>query len=166
MELARQLARLGQQVILLDWKMGGRGSIELGVPSSPGITDVLSGCATFEDVIESMPGSTAHVIGAGTNAAGTAAARERDRVSMLLDALDDAYDHVVITGAEPSLRDLFVTIEGRIDAGVVIARHDSHPAAGDFLGLSVAGLDILRYEPMQTGGRAPADLPAAREEVI
>ena len=89
-----------------------------------GIIDVLSGRASFEDVIERMTGSEAHVIAAGSSAAGIAAAKDKDRVNMLLDALDDAYDHVVIAGGRDALRDLFTTIEGRIDAGVVVADGD------------------------------------------
>ena len=82
-----------------------------------------------------MADSAAHVIAAGSSAAGMAAARDKDRVNMLLDALDDAYDHVVIAGKGDGLRGLFSTIEGRIDAGLVV------------LGYTVADLDIIRYEP-------------------
>ena len=121
-ELARQLGRQKQQVILLDWSLDGVGlAPELGVSPTLGITDVLSGRASFEDVIERLSGSEAHVIPAGSSAAGSTAAKDKDRVNMLLDALDDAYDHVVIAGGREAVRDLFTTIEGRIDAGVVVA---------------------------------------------
>ena len=66
---------------------------------------------------------------------------------MLLDALDDAYDHVVIAGGRDAVRDLFTTIEGRIDAGVVVADGDGIAAPGNFLGFNVADLDVIRYEP-------------------
>ena len=42
------------------------------------------------------------------------------------------------------MRDLFTTIEGRIDAGLVIAGDDEDAAPGTFLGLRVADLDIVR----------------------
>src|SRR5581483_9554001 len=146
-ELARQLAREGRQVILLDWSLDGIGlAPRLGVSPTLGIIDVLTGRASFEDVIERMTGSDAHVIAAGSSAAGIAAAQDKDRVNMLLDALDEAYDHVVIAGGREALRDLFSTIEGRIDAGVVVAG-DGHAAPGTFLGFTVADLDIIRYEP-------------------
>jgi uncharacterized protein involved in exopolysaccharide biosynthesis len=147
-ELSRQLARQGQQVILLDWSLDGVGlAAELGVSSTLGIIDVLSGRASFEDVIGRMADSAAHVIAAGSSAAGMAAARDKDRVNMLLDALDDAYDHVVIAGNGGGLRGLFSTIEGRIDAGLVVADGEEHTSPGDFLGYTVADLDIIRYEP-------------------
>ena len=147
-ELARQLAHAKQQVILLDWSLDGAGlAPELGVSPTLGITDVLSGRASFEDVIERLSRSEGHVIAAGSSVAGTAAAKDKDRVNMLLDALDDAYDHVVIAGGREAVRDLFATIEGRIDAGVVVADGEGLTAPGSFLGFNVADLDVIRYEP-------------------
>ena len=147
-ELARQLARAKQQVILLDWSLDGVGlAPELGVSPTLGITDVLSGRASFEDVIERLSRSEGHVIAAGSSVAGTTAAKDKDRVNMLLDALDDAYDHVVIAGGREAVRDLFATIEGRIDAGVVVADGEGVTAPGSFLGFNVADLDVIRYEP-------------------
>ena len=161
-ELARQLARAKQQVILLDWSLDGVGlAPELGVSPTLGITDVLSGRASFEDVIERLSGSQAHVIPAGSSAAGTMAAKDKDRVNMLLDALDDAYDHVVIAGGREAVRDLFATIEGRIDAGVVVADGEGVTAPGSFLGFNVADLDVIRYEP-NTPDHGEADLLTLR----
>jgi uncharacterized protein involved in exopolysaccharide biosynthesis len=153
-DLVRQLARHKQQAILLDWSLDGVGfSHELGVSPTLGITDVLSGRASFEDVIERISRSDAHVIPAGSSAAGTAAAKDKDRVNMLLDALDDAYDHVVIAGGRDALRDLFTTIEGRIDAGVVVSDWEGAVAPGNFLGFNIADLDIIRYEADALGHR-------------
>jgi uncharacterized protein involved in exopolysaccharide biosynthesis/Mrp family chromosome partitioning ATPase len=158
--LTRQLASQKQQVILLDWSLDGVGlAPELGVSPTLGTTDVLSGRASFEDVIERLSRSEAHVIPAGSSAAGTAAAKDKDRVNMLLDALDDAYDHVVIAGGREAVRDLFTTIEGRIDAGVIVADTEAAAAPGDFLGFNVADLDVIRYEP-GAQDRGAASLPA------
>ena len=153
-------------MILLDWSLDGVGlAAELGVSPTLGITDVLSGRASFEDVIARLAGSQAHVIAAGSSAAGTAAARDKDRVNMLLDALDDAYDHVVITGRRDAVRDLFTTIEGRIDAGVVIADGKVAPRRGSFLGFNVADLEVIRYA---AGGqeRGEASLPRLHGAVV
>ena len=129
-------------MILLDWSLDGVGlAPELGVSPTLGITDVLSGRASFEDVIERLSGSEAHVIPAGSSAAGTTAAKDKDRVNMLLDALDDAYDHVVIAGGREAVRDLFTTIEGRIDAGVVVADGEGaarHPATSSVSTLRIS----------------------------
>ncbi len=58
---------------------------------------------------------------------------DKDRVNMLLDGLAEAYDHVVIAGAYDAVRDLFVTIEGSIDAGVVVAGSEGSERNGYFL---------------------------------
>jgi hypothetical protein len=79
---------------------------------------------------------------------------------MLLDALDEAYEHVLIAGRREALRDLFVTLEGRIDVGLVIADGAEPAAPGAFLGFGVADLDIIRYEPLPQ--RRRAGLPALR----
>ncbi len=147
-DLAGALARLGRQVIVLDWSPDGHGlTHELGKAPPLGVADVLSGRATFEDVIEPLPGSRAHVIAAGSSAAGKAAAGDRDRVNMFLDALDEAYDDVIVTGGSDAMRELFATIEGRIDAGVVVGSSSAPASPDDFLGSSRANLDIIRYEP-------------------
>lgn len=61
----------------------------------------------------------------------------------------------MIAGAREAVRDLFTTIEGRIDAGVLVADGEGVTALGSFLGFSVADLDVIRYEPnMQDHGEA------------
>jgi hypothetical protein len=84
---------------------------------------------------------------------------------MLLDALDEAYEHVVITGTREAVRDLFTTIGGRIDAGVVVNEAAGEGIPGKFLGLDVADLDVIRYEPV---ARPPsrAGLPVLRAALI
>jgi uncharacterized protein involved in exopolysaccharide biosynthesis len=149
-DLARQLAVQGRQTILLDWTLDAPPSAEEhdGKPKL-GLTDVLSGRATFEDVVERLPYSAAHAIGAGSGAADKAAAGDPDRINMLLDALDEAYDHIVIAGDYGSLRALFSTMEGRVDAGIVVADTDLGEKAGNFLGFQVADLPVIRYEPVK-----------------
>jgi Mrp family chromosome partitioning ATPase len=163
-ELARALARQQRQVILLDWSLDGVGlARELGVSPTLGITDVLSGRAAFEDVIERLPGAQAHVIPAGSSTAGAAVAADRDRVAMLLDALDEAYEHVLITGAREAVRDLFTTIERRIDVAIVVAGAGSASAPASPPGFDVADLEVIRYEPVaeQQGGASLLTLRAA-----
>ncbi len=145
-ELATHLARLGHQVILIDWSPEGAGIAAVaGVPARKGLGEVLSGTATFEDVIAPLPGSAAHFITAGSGLVAERAT-DRDRINMLLDALDEAYEHVILAGAYSGLKQLFKTIEGCIDAGVVLATPNAEPGSGDFLGFEVPDLDIIRYE--------------------
>lgn len=154
LDLARQISLLKRQVILMDWSLDGVGvSRELGVVPRAGVGEVLAGKASFEDVIVPLPGSAAHVIAAGTGLIEPAGSIDRDRVNMLLDALDEVYDHIIITGGYAPLRELFTTIEGCIDAGVVLTTPQASVAASDFLGFHVADLDVIRcaYDPGEEG---------------
>jgi uncharacterized protein involved in exopolysaccharide biosynthesis len=147
-EIARHVSRAGRQVVVLDWSVGS--VPELSSRPKLGLSDVLSGRATFEDVIERLPGSQAHHIHAGLSAAAEASATDPDRVNMLLDALDEAYEHVLIGGAYDTLRSLFTTVEGRIDAGVIAAPFDVAVESGGFLGFTVRDLDLIRFDVKAT----------------
>jgi succinoglycan biosynthesis transport protein ExoP len=161
-ELAHHISRLGRQVILLDWSSDGAGiAAKSATPARKGLADVLAGSATFEDVIAPLPGSGAHIITAGTNLV-AAKASDRDRINMLLDALDEAYDHIILTGAYGGLKELFKTIEGCIDAGVVVTTPHAEPAAGDFLGFHVSDLDVVRYIGVEPAVGTLAGLSAVR----
>ena len=44
-----------------------------------------------------------------------------DQLNLALDALDTAYDHIVVVGASHAARALFEAIQGRFDAGVIVS---------------------------------------------
>ncbi len=50
-------------------------------------------------MITPLPGTSVHMIAAGGAMGEAAAAVDRDRINMLLDALDEVYDHIVISAA-------------------------------------------------------------------
>ena len=161
-DLARQLARQGRQAILLNFTPSGKGLTgELGLAPALGFTDVLLGRAACAEVVRQLANSTAHVIVARSSAEGAAVITDKDRVNMLLDGLAEAYDHVVIAGAYDAVRDLFVTIEGSIDAGVVVAGSEGSERNGYFLGFDAADLKLIHYEPTRARQRAVMLAPAA-----
>ena len=161
-DLARQLARQGRQAILLDFTPSGKGLTgELGLAPALGFTDVLLGRAACAEVVRQLANSTAHVIVARSSAEGAAVITDKDRVNMLLDGLAEAYDHIVIAGAYDAVRDLFVTIEGSIDAGVVVAGSEGSERNGYFLGFDAADLKLIHYEPTRARQRAVMLAPAA-----
>lgn len=158
-QLARQLSRLNRQVILLDCSRHIADE-DAGEQPRRGLADVLAGTATFEDVIAPLPGSAVHTIAAGSTLGQAAAAADRDRINMLLDALDEVYDHIVITGEWHDLRDMFRTIQGCIDAGIVVATPGAETASGDFLGYQVSDLEVIHFEADASNGTAPQDIGA------
>lgn len=156
-DIAAGLSAQGRQVVLVDWSLDGRGIASgLGLPQSPGFAELLAGTASFDDVIRMLPDGDVHVLPCGAAGVMTEASLDPNRLNLLLDALDEAYGDVVITGEHDAIRALFQVIEGRVDAGVIVESARSNAAIGDqashqFLGFDVTEIDILRFERQQAG---------------
>ncbi len=165
-DLASALAADGKQVVLVDWSTDGKGiSAGLGIDPTPGLMDLLGGGASFEDVIRRLPDGDVHVMPCGAaRAAGLAS--ESDRINLVLDALDEAYDHIVVTGDNGAIRDLFLAIQGRFDAAVVVSDPDHATPAGQFgegvfLGFQVTDIDVVNIDragPQQAAMRRKMQL--------
>jgi tyrosine-protein kinase Etk/Wzc len=159
-DLARRLAEQGRHAILLDWRGHDDGHAgTFGQAPALGFTDVLLGRVTLEEAVGRLPNSSAHHIVARACADGTAVSKDKDRVNMLFDALAEAYDHIVIAGANEAVGELIATIEGNIDAGVVAGGEEGFQHDGSFLGFDAARLHLIRYAP--TRGRQHAVAMAA-----
>lgn len=94
--VAREIADTGLKVALLDLTSSGAASMPmLESRSYPGITNLLASEVQFTDVIHADLYSDCHIVPVGTaNAA--RAMRAADRLPIILDALNSAYDIVVI----------------------------------------------------------------------
>ncbi len=170
-ELAKSLAEGGAQVILVDWSPSGRGISGLaGTGDGRGLTELLLGDVSFEEVVKKVPGSNIHLIGCGAALDEAVADIEPDQLNLVLDALDEAYDHIVVTGAHDDARFLFEAIQGRFDAGVLVAEAKKRPSVlddtvlkdppGTFLGFEVADIDVIRFE------RASAPAPVINQRIL
>jgi exopolysaccharide transport family protein len=93
--LAREVAERGNSVILLDLTSSGCPSKLMTDEALPGITDLLAGQTAFGDAIHSDRLSDAHIVPRGTADAATAM-RAADRLRIIVDALVDAYDVVLV----------------------------------------------------------------------
>ncbi|SMD08644.1 exopolysaccharide transport family protein [Rhizobium sp. RU36D] len=94
--LAREIAELGRRVVLIDMTGSACPTRLMAASRSlPGITDLLCGEAAFADTIHRDRLSDAHVIPQG-NSDVRRAMSGVDRLSMIADALADAYDLVLI----------------------------------------------------------------------
>lgn len=148
--LAKGLAKAGQPAMLVEWTYGGAAVAQsVGLDAAPGIAELISGAATFEDVIACIPDSECHFIPSGAGLGAAADTFDADQLNLVLDALDEAYAHIVIAGEHDSVRHLFETIQGRCDCGVVVAADPPavlRDPADTFLGFEVADIEIIRME--------------------
>ncbi len=161
--LAEHLSRAGKRVVLLVWDLSGN-SVAVARTSirKPGITDLLQGSATFEEIIGRMPGRSVHLIQPGTPPANPAAVLDPDRLNLTLDALDEAYDQIVVAAGEDDARLLFEAVEGRFDAAVVvnpgIAPRGIGEDIGMLLGFEVTGIDVVHVPQSGQGPTSGAGI--------
>ncbi len=150
-ELAKAISDAGSDVILIDWSPEGQGIADgLGIEPRAGFNELLQGKATFEDVVTRIPASGGHFIAAGSPVRDRDTVLDPDRVNLTLDALDTAYDYILIAARKDVARALFESILGRFDAGIVVSeprRRGTLPEApGTFLGFEVADIQLYRIE--------------------
>lgn len=94
--LLRELSARGRRVVLVDMTGSGRPTrLMSGEAALPGITDLLMGDAAFADCIHPDRYSTADIVPQGT-ADIRKAMKGADRLTIIVDALADAYDLVIV----------------------------------------------------------------------
>jgi capsular polysaccharide biosynthesis protein len=119
---------------------------------SPGFNDLALGDASFEDVIHSLPDDQVHIVPSGTSLDGASVdhAIDPEKLNLLLDALDEAYEQIIVVAKSADARALFEAIQGRFDAGVMVnavARTTAvlQDPPGTFLGFEVTDITLFRY---------------------
>lgn len=101
LDVARDLAAGGARTIFADLDPETNVAARTLSPNIAGLSDVISGAVSFADAIQRDPLSRAHMLGLGRAGAGIAELLSAPRLSMILGALAQTYDHVVI--ATPDL---------------------------------------------------------------
>lgn len=161
--LVEGLAGTGQPVVLLEWSYGNsQVAVTLNVPGHPGMAELITGQSSFEEVISGVPGTTCHAIAAGRGLLKAFSSQDPNQINLVLDALDEAYAHIVVTGEYSATRQLFEAIGGRFDAGVVVTAPEGdlevvRDPEGTFLGFEVADIDVVRFTartPFSGSGRS------------
>ena len=110
---------------MIDWNRNAdRFARNFGVGDQAGITELLHGEANFEDIVGNVPNSRVHYINAGAGLDLAEYELDEEGLNLVLDALDEAYDQIVVIGRFEAAQILFELIQGRFDAGIVIS--DGH----------------------------------------
>lgn len=150
LDLAKTLAGCGAQTILIDWSPSGDGFANaIGFDGIAGWNELLQSRASFDEIIHRLPGSHAQVIASGAPVPHGRRKMDADMLNLTLDALDEVYDHIIVTARHGDARTLFECIEGRFDAGITVEPNGDGTASledgNTFLGFEVADIDVLRY---------------------
>jgi len=152
LDLTIELSQSGKSVVLIDWETGTNSvAALLEMDDAPGINDVIEGRAGFKDVVSAIPASSIHLMPMGTLSQELDGDARRTQLELILDALDETYDHIVAYGGYANAQELFRIAEGRFDAGVTICdSSEVAPSKHDqdcFLGYTVEGIDVQHYTP-------------------
>lgn len=147
-DLVAELSDAGSRVLLVDWNLDGkRLHSYIETDGAVALVDVMTGRADFDDVLVTLPDSNVHYIYAAEAPAHDELLDE-EALNLVLDALDEAYDHVVVVSRYADARALFETIQGRFDAGMTVAEASVGtplPSEDSFLEFEVADIEIVHY---------------------
>jgi polysaccharide biosynthesis transport protein len=159
--LARALAG-NAKVVLVGLVPDAAAREALGLePNTTGVADVVSGAASFGQVIRRDKGSRVHLVAFGRPDVGIDAIVNSRRFLTMIEALAKAYDHVVVDAGD--LASGALRLAANAPRGVLIASSDAQrDAASASRMLSGAGFtDIAVMTPAAAASGQPHDLAAA-----
>ncbi len=97
LSLTRMLAKSGRRVILIDTDLRKPSiSAVLGIPTGPGLVELLAGEVKMDDVVRKDEASGAHLITAGKFASNPADIVASDHMKRLIEGLAQSYDLVIL----------------------------------------------------------------------
>lgn len=124
--LAGALARAGNEVILVSARTPDIGADTpslahlLGVPTSPGLTDVLAGRANLARAIQRAPRTPRLRVITTGSAASAAGLLQSDGVRVLLDALSQRAEYIVVEAPSTSVSADAQSLAGLADAAILV----------------------------------------------
>ncbi len=144
--LAKALASAGKSVVLVDWSSTASSLADrTGGAPQPGLAQLIQGDAAFEDVIQKLADTEAHFVPSGDVLVDQSVIFDADRANLVLDAMDEAFEHVVVFADHASARDLFEATQGRFDTGLIVTDISADPSdTAIFLGFDVADMALHR----------------------
>lgn len=153
--LARTLANAGRTVLLVDMTATGCPTLLMAEEAAlPGITDLLDGKAAFGDIIHNDRLSEVHIVPGG-NADHQRAMRAADRLAIVVGALCDAYDTVLVEFGQADVATV-ARLAGSLSAELVLSIPEPEEKAVESLLASLEKhdfTDILLMSGSRAGKR-------------
>jgi Mrp family chromosome partitioning ATPase len=141
--LARALAAKPASVIVVD--MTGSATptqAMLGHETSPGIKDLLAGLASFTDTLHCDRSSSAHIMASG-NASAQSAAQSAAQLPIILDALQQTYEYVIVDCGNADVGGLS-RVSTMATVNILDVNHANNPA-----------VSIIADKLVQSGFKSP-----------
>ena len=130
--LARKLSDLGLRPVLLDLTLnGGPSGVTIGTTRITGITNLLCGETTIADTLHPDRRSNAHVMARG-NGNIQRAMRAIDRIPMIIEALGQSYDTVIVECGPSSVESAMRLIGERTPEYIISVKHLDEQDLYDF----------------------------------
>ncbi|MFZ4805672.1 MAG: hypothetical protein ACOYLQ_00330 [Hyphomicrobiaceae bacterium] len=147
LSLARALSDAGQKVLLIDCTRSSEPQMLdrlLGPRPKKGLADVVAD-GHFEGAIVAVPGTVLHRLAWRGATSKSSFVPSGEELNLMLDALDEVYDQIVVTGTHASAAALFEAIEGRMDVAIEVGGKPVKSAAGyaRFLNFDVVDMTVL-----------------------
>lgn len=141
--IAKDLSAAGKAVVLVDWSTGTTSlTDQAGGAAAPGLAQLIQGDVAFEDAIQKLADTEAHLVSAGNALDDPSVMFDADRANLVLDALDEAFEHIIVYANHDAARDLFEATQGRFDTGVVVADLATAAEGNVFLGFDVGEMVV------------------------
>ena len=163
LRLGRALARRSR-AILVDCGVDEGLALLLAAPRSPeappvrGLMNLLAGDTSFAEVIHRDPQSRLHIVPYGTGAA----SRREEGYGVLVDALAETYDHVVLAVPQPDgSGPVWGASQADLAILLVIASTDQAQIEADRATLHAAGVPSVYVLDLADLGAAPGRQTAA-----
>lgn len=158
LKIARALAKAGRSVVIVDAGADGAGlASSAAIASEPGLGEVISGEASFEEVLASDPASGVGLIPAGARAKASFQIEARDQLQQALDTLAESFEQVIVVISAARLKLLMGALAGVIDTAIDIGGGRGSSPVERLL--TEAGIEVMRNGPTAVQGQGPR--PAA-----
>lgn len=158
--LARALAEPERRVVLVCLDVAAQALAELGEdPRAPGLTDLLFAVASFSEVIHRDAASRCHVIPPGRGVRDGETLVAADRMVLILSALTQTYDHVVVAAPPLAAADGAERLAA-LDPTVVLVTRPDAPATDAveaFDALGARGFDEIAMVTFERPAPAPVE---------